>query len=88
MPPAVAKIRADALALSPAERAELAHDLLVSLDDDASNDGPNEVAAAWVTEIERRVADLDAGRSRTVPMAEAMARIRDRLRAQRDARNR
>jgi Putative addiction module component len=42
-----------ALTLRQAERAELAHQLLVSLDEPA--DDPAVVAAEWAAEIERRV---------------------------------
>lgn len=43
----------EALALSPDERADVAAELLASLDDTASDD-PAAVQAAWATEIERR----------------------------------
>jgi putative addiction module component (TIGR02574 family) len=48
-----------ALTLPQAERAELAHQLLVSLDEPA--DDPAVVAAEWASEIERRVAGIAAG---------------------------
>jgi len=46
------KILDDALALSAAERAELAAELLASLDETEA-----EVEAAWAAEIERRAAE-------------------------------
>jgi putative addiction module component (TIGR02574 family) len=48
-----------ALALPQAERAELAHQLLASLDEPA--DDPAVVAAEWTAEIERRVGGIAAG---------------------------
>ena len=43
----------EALALPVADRADVAAELLASLDD-AEADNPAEVEAAWATEIERR----------------------------------
>ena len=87
MSAATAKILAEALTLPTEARAELADALYLSLDD-GSDENPAEVATAWAAEIERRVADLDAGRTKAVPMAEAMARIRETLKARREPRNR
>ncbi len=87
MSAATAKILAEALALPVEARAEIAEVLIRSLDDEADED-PDEVAAAWAVEIERRVGDLEAGRTTAVPMEEAMARIRADLKARRDARDR
>ena len=84
---ATAKILAEALTLPSEARAELADALYLSLDD-RLDENPDEVAAAWLVEIQRRVADLDAGRTKAVPMAEAMARIRENLKARREARDR
>jgi len=54
-----AKLLTDALQLPPSERAELATELIASLDGKADRD----VETAWAAEIERRVAELEAGRS-------------------------
>ncbi len=86
MSAATAKILAEALTLPTEARAELADALYLSLDGDIEN--PDEVAAAWAVEIQRRVADLDSGRTKAVPMAEAMARIRENLKVRREARDR
>ena len=48
----------DALELPLDERAELASDLLASLDEGAEE----EIEAAWAAEIERRVRDVREGR--------------------------
>jgi putative addiction module component (TIGR02574 family) len=60
-----------ALALSDEERASLAYSLLDSLDTPADEN----VEAAWNEEIARRIADLDSGKSKTVPWEEVRAQI-------------
>ena len=57
------KLFQEALQLDEAERAALAGMLIDSID----NDVEEGVEAAWVAEIERRVAELDAGTVETVP---------------------
>ena len=71
-------LRAQALELTREERARLARDLLVSLDE--PHDEPEEVEAAWLAEIERRIAEVDAGTATSVPWPEARERILARLR--------
>jgi putative addiction module component (TIGR02574 family) len=66
-----AEILKQALALSVAERADLAGSLIESLDhtEDAS------VEAAWDAEIARRMEDLDSGRVKPVSLEEARRRL-------------
>lgn len=52
----------EVLELPESERAELAAQLLASLDGSADDD----VEEAWAAEVERRCADLDSGRIATV----------------------
>ena len=66
-------IEAEALKLSPDERAELIERLLVSV-------APLPLSAMWQAEIERRVSDMDAGRTQPVPADDAFARIDKKLR--------
>lgn len=68
-------VREDALALSEIERAELARDLVASLD------GPSdpEVAAAWDVEICRRINEIESGSATLFDSAEVLARARNRL---------
>ena len=66
-------LEAEALKLTPEERAHLADRLLASLSDDA------EVAEAWAVEVDRRIAEIEAGRARVIPATEAIARARDAL---------
>lgn len=69
------ELLAAALALPIDERADLARELIASLD------GPADVDAdrAWGDEIERRIADWRAGRTKGVPWSEAEARVLKRL---------
>jgi len=64
-----------ALALDPAERADLAATLLDSVDLTPEDD----VEEAWAAEVERRVADVEAGRVTTVPWSEARRQLLRRL---------
>jgi putative addiction module component (TIGR02574 family) len=66
------KILEDAMALSPDERAALAHELLASLD---TEHGPG-VDEAWAAEITRRAERVLAGESRGVPWETAKREVR------------
>ena len=70
------QLRNSALDLPEKERAELAHDILASLDGPA-DDG---VRQAWATEIERRIAEIDAGHVDLVEADEVMRRVLKRTR--------
>ena len=65
------QLLAEALRLTPQERAALASELIESLDEPIDNDAE----AAWSLEIRRRLERLDAGLAKTVPWAEARRRI-------------
>ena len=66
-------LEAEALTLTPGERAAFAQLLLASLDEDAGIDD------AWAEEIERRIADVENGTSQVIPIAEALAQARAAL---------
>ncbi len=66
-------LEAEALKLTPGERAALAQRLLASLDEDA------EIEEAWAAEVERRIADVESGTVQLIPIAEALARVRAAL---------
>ena len=70
------KVRSEALQLSEHERAELAHDLMKSLDAPTDADA----ADAWDKEILRRLAEIDAGTAKLVDRAELRRRMEERLR--------
>ncbi len=62
----------EALLLPPEARAALAAELIESLDGGETDEG---VEAAWATEIRRRLADVDAGTTKTIPWEEFRRRI-------------
>lgn len=64
-------VLADALRLEPDSRAEIAAELLASLDGPADPDAE----AAWDAEIERRIAAIEAGAVRLEPWSEVKRRI-------------
>jgi putative addiction module component (TIGR02574 family) len=66
----------EALKLPTDKRAELAAELLRSLDGEPDED----VEAAWAAEIERRVRDVKAGKARFEDWEVIRDRARDRLR--------
>lgn len=57
MAPRPDRVRADALSLPTQERARLAHDLIVSLDQ-AEDPGADD---AWLAELERRAREVESG---------------------------
>ena len=63
----------EVLNLPPAERSRLLDRLLASLDPDPDWED------AWAKEIDRREAEIAAGRAAWVPGEEAVARIRSQL---------
>lgn len=68
------EVFAAALTLPDRERAELAHQLLVSLDEPA--DDPAVVEAEWAAEIERRLAGIEAGTTVGLPWDEVREQLR------------
>jgi hypothetical protein len=68
------KVLGEALGLTDDERADVALELVASLD------GPTDVDAAWVVEIERRargvLADADGSREWSVVRAELESKLR------------
>ena len=68
------EIVSEAMKLPPQERADLADRLWISVDTPAA------VAAAWDAEIERRIAQLDAGEVETIPFEQVIADLRTKLR--------
>ena len=68
----------EALKLPHGDRADVAADLLASLDDEPADD-PVEVEKAWAAEIERRARRVLAGESVGTPWEEVKRRIENRL---------
>jgi putative addiction module component (TIGR02574 family) len=66
-------LEAETLKLSPEERVLLADPLLASVG------GQGEVEQAWAEEIDRRMAEVEAGRADLVPMQHVTHRARQAL---------
>ena len=71
MNPDVSDLLKKALALPPEARAALAGSLLESLDDTGDQGAEEE----WSKEIGRRIAELDSGKVKPIPWAEARRQI-------------
>jgi putative addiction module component (TIGR02574 family) len=69
------KIRSEALSLSEQERAELAHSLVTSLDGPVDRDAGRE----WDAEIQRRLAEIDAGTAQLIDREEFRRRMKERM---------
>jgi len=67
-------LEAEALKLPPRERSELAERLITSLHGQAE-DSPDAIAKAWDEEIARRVADMEAGRTKWIPAEEVFREV-------------
>ena len=68
----------EALTLPAEERADVAAELLASLDE-TPRDDPGEVEAAWAREIERRARRVMSGESTGEPWEDVRARVLRRL---------
>ena len=68
------KLEDQALQLPPKERSELIHRLIISLDG-APEESPEVIAKAWDEEIARRVADMEAGRTKWIPAEEVFKEV-------------
>jgi hypothetical protein len=71
------EIEQELLNLPEAERARLAHRLIVSLDADLPRD--EGVDAAWLKEAQRRDGEIERGEVQPIPAEEAMRRAREAL---------
>ena len=79
MPSRAQELLREALALPLDQRADVAAELLASLDEAAGED-PAAVEAAWATEIERRARRVMAGESTGVPWDDVRRRAEAELR--------
>ena len=75
---ALKRIRTEVLELPEAERAELAHDLIASLDEPAE-DGARE---AWDREILRRLSQVDSGQAKLLDQDSFLQKMRARIQEQ------
>lgn len=74
----VESVLQEALRFSPEERADLAAELLASLDGAPADQG-TDVAQAWGVEIERRARRALAGETTAVPWDEVKKDLEERL---------
>ena len=74
MTEAAEELKVKALELSDKDRAELAHLLLVSLDEDVEEG----VEAAWDAELDRRVREIDSGQATGRDAFEVLAEMRNK----------
>jgi putative addiction module component (TIGR02574 family) len=77
MSPRAQEVLREALALPVKERADIAAQLLASLEE---ADDPAEVEAAWAEEIERRARRVIAGESSGIPWEDVRRRAEAELR--------
>jgi len=77
MTPSVDTLFSAALTLPAESRAALAERLLESLDDP----GQAEIDAAWVAEVNKRLAQLERGEAKTIPADEVFRSLRIRNRS-------
>jgi putative addiction module component (TIGR02574 family) len=63
-------VGAQALKLSPGERAQLADRLVASLFKD------QQIEDTWAAEVERRIEEIESGRATLIPAADSIARAR------------
>jgi hypothetical protein len=73
------ELEAEARQLTAAERADLAQRLFASLEDEEPRGSEAQVEQAWIDESNRRYERYLAGDARSVPAADALARVRARL---------
>lgn len=71
-------ILSKALTLPPEARAQIAEQLLASLDP-----AQGEIDEAWRNEVEARLKEIDEGTAELIPHEQVMAEARARLRAKR-----
>ena len=69
MPTPLQLIEAEAMKLPPAERAELGARLI------ASTASARELHPAWKAEISRRIADMEAGRTKAIPAEQMFTEV-------------
>ncbi len=69
-------LAAEVLGLPPEERSELLDRLLASLEPRPFDSAWEQ---AWAAEVDRREADIEAGRAKWIPGEEAVARLRAQL---------
>lgn len=80
MAPEVAEVLEAVKAMTHAQRADLAYQVLLTLDESSAED-PAEVEAAWRAEVGSRVDDYGGGNRNLISVEESHAKIRAELAA-------
>jgi Putative addiction module component len=70
----------EARKLTPEERRELFDVLEAEFADEASDGTPEEIEAAWLEEVERRIAAAERGEATFVDAEEVLSRMRELIR--------
>lgn len=80
MSEAAEKLKPLLAALTADERAEVAEYLaaLNNGDDEGEDPTPEEWDAAWADEIDRRIADAEAGKTKAIPHEEVMRQMKEK----------
>jgi putative addiction module component (TIGR02574 family) len=73
-------LRDEVLSLPPEQRAELAAELLASLDGEISESDPEEIERAWGEEMTRRSAQIASGEVKTLTWDEVLAQVAENRR--------
>jgi putative addiction module component (TIGR02574 family) len=81
MPHSFEEVRQIAHELPDDQRILLANDLYESVEDDQEE--TTEIEATWADEIDRRLAGIDSGAVKTIPLEEMLARMDARILARR-----
>ena len=76
-------IEAEALQLPPEERGRLIDRLMQSLEPEPE-DTPENIAKAWDEEIARRIDEMDAGLTKSIPYEQVRAELRAMIDAARE----
>ncbi len=76
-------IEAEALQLPPTERGRLIDRLMQSLEPEPE-DTPENIAKAWDEEIARRIDEMDAGLTKSIPYEQVRAELRAMIDAARE----
>ena len=72
------EILQEAMTLPPEERLNLSQELYGSL----MSDEEREIEEAWLDEVERRFADYEAGRTKTIPGEQVFRELREKYAGQ------
>ena len=73
------EISDELLTLPINDRAQIARRLILSLDDSTEADENLALSEVWAQEIDRRVAELESGKVKTIPLEQTMSRLREKL---------